>query len=80
MTSTKATMEVRVSRRYERLDGAAGCGVQYADNITVWTEFGGWSMPYEAFVTLFGVCIAANTEGVVVDLPIHGSQEQKAAE
>lgn len=70
MTSIKATMEARVSRRYERLDLAAGYGAQYADNVTVWTEFGGWSMPYEAFVALFGISIAANTDGAMVNLPV----------
>jgi hypothetical protein len=76
MTSVQ-TIEARVSRRYVHAGGGNSGPAQWHDTVTVWTELGNWSMPYDAFVALFGICIAANTEGATVNIPSQSSGERK---
>lgn len=71
-------IEARVSRYYSRIDKPPSPSAQWADLVTVYTEFGSWRMPYDAFVALFGVRIAANTDGVMVSIPSHSHSGSEA--
>lgn len=66
--NTQKAIEAMVSRNYVRQDKWPQVDAKYADIVTIWTELGNWSMPYDAFTALFGICIAANTQRVTVNL------------